>query len=179
MGFVTPEFSDGIAEYLAVKSVNAFKHMTRKTWLLLAVAVVLTGASLYLNRDWFARDHIHIYDRSRPLRAGFLAARRVPSAAANPVVFGFDRPLKLTSVKVVPLMVLKTNKNAQPVWHLISDSNSVPTKSFVYGMRIRGMRPADKEGNADPLLPDLPYRLLIEAGKMRAEHDFTPLARAP
>ncbi len=151
--------------------------MTRKVWLLIAVAIVLGSFSVYLNKDWFAKDDIRIYDRSRPVRAGFLGARRVAESAANPVVFGFNRPLKLTCVKVIPASILNTNKYAQPVWQLVSDSNSVPTKSFVYGMNIRGMHPAIKGATADPLVPDITYRLLIEAGKMKAQHDFTPVGR--
>jgi hypothetical protein len=151
--------------------------MTRKVWLLILVAAVLGGFSVYLNKDWFAKDDIRIYDRSRPVRGGFLGARRIPDAAVNPVVFGFNRPLKLTSVKVVPVTVLSTNKYAQPVWQLVSDSNSVPTKTFVYGMSIRGMHPAIKGATPDPLVPAIPYRLLIEAGEIKAQHDFTPVAR--
>ncbi len=151
--------------------------MTRKVWLLIALAIVLGSFSVYLNRDWFAKDNIRIYDRSRPVRAGFLGTRRVADSAVNPVVFGFDRPLKLTSVKVVPATIASTNKYAQPVWQLVSESNSVPTKSFVYGMNIRGMHPAIKGAAADPLVPAITYRLLIEAGTVKAQHDFTPVAR--
>jgi hypothetical protein len=151
--------------------------MTRKVWTLLALAVLLGGLSLYLNKDWFAKDNIQIYDRSRPVRGGMLGRRRVESSAVNPVVFGFNRKLPLKSVKVVPVNEIETNKFPHPVWYLVSESNSVPTKDFLYGMNIPGMHPAVKEATADPLEPDVKYRLFIESGSIKAEHDFVPVPR--
>ena len=77
--------------------------------------------------------------------------------------FGMSGDFKLTSVKVVPLAELETNKFAHPVWELVSDSNSVPTRAFTYGHRIKGMHPAVKGATADPLTPNTTYRLLVEA----------------
>jgi hypothetical protein len=152
--------------------------MTRKVWMLIGLAVLLGGLSLYLNKDWFGRPPIHIYDRSRPAR-GFLARRgRAEDSLINPLVLGFDRLLKLTSVKVIPLSELATNKYPHPVWELISESNSVPIKTFSYGQSIRGMHPKVKGAQPDPLQPKVPYRLFIEAGPLKAEHDFAPQPRA-
>ena len=151
--------------------------MTRKQWLLIGLAVLLGGVSFYLNKDWFAKDDIQIFHRSRPGGAGFFRrAKRPDTAAVNPVFFTFDRKLKLTSLKVIPVKEIETNKYPHPIWHLVSDSNSVPIKDLVYGMRIPGMRPSVKGATADPLEPGVNYRLLIEAGPLKAEHDF---ARAP
>jgi len=152
--------------------------MTRKVWMQIALAVLLGGVSLYLNRDWFGGSPIHIYDRSRPARG--LAGRRgrPDNAGINPIVFGFNRPLKLTSVKVIPVSEIATNKYSHPIWELVSESNSVATTSFGYGVFIRGMHPKVKGAQADPLVPDVPYRLLIEAGALKAEHDFVPQPRA-
>jgi hypothetical protein len=41
------------------------------------------------------------------------------------------------------------------------------------------MRPAVKGATPDPLEPGVKYRLFIEAGKLKAEHDFTPVALTP
>jgi len=151
--------------------------MTRKVWMLMGLAVLLGGVSLYLNKDWFGSAPIHIYDRSRPAR-GFLARRgRADNSAINTLVFGFNRPLRLTSVKVVPLSDVATNKYPHPIWELVSESNSVPTTSFGYGFFIRGMHPKVKGAQADPLEPNVPYRLFIEAGALKAEHDFVPQPR--
>lgn len=141
------------------------------------MAVLLGGLSVYLNKDWFARDNIQIYDRSRPVRGGMLGRKRVENSAVNPVVFGFNKKLPLKSVKVVSVSEIETNKFPHPVWYLISESNSVPTKDFLYGMNIQGMHPAVKETTADPLEPDVKYRLFIESGPIKAQHDFVPVPR--
>jgi hypothetical protein len=157
--------------------------MTRKQWMLIAMAIVLGGFSLYLNKDWFAKDSIQIYHRSRPARATLFQGKRAgvlaDNPAINPLVFGFDRKVKLTSVQVIPVSDIETNKYPQPIWHLISDSNSVPTKDFSYGLAIKGMRPALKDTTAEPLEPGVKYRLLIEAGEFKAQHDFVPDPRTP
>ena len=155
--------------------------MTSKQWLLIALAVLLGGFSLYLNKDWFAKDDIQIFHRSRPAGGGLFrrAKRADPAAAINPLFFSFDRKLKLTSLKVIPVREIETNKYPRPIWHLVSDSNSVPIKDLVYGMRIPGMRPDVNGATPDPLQPGVNYRLLIEAGPLKAEHDFEPVARAP
>ena len=151
--------------------------MTRKVWVLIALAVVLGGFSLYLNKDWFAKDRIQIYDRSRPARAVFRRGR-MPNSAVDPIVFGFDRKLKLTALKVIPVCDLETNKYPLPVWSLVSDSNSLPIKAFSYGMRIRGMRPAVAGVRPVPLEPGVQYRLFIEAGGIKEQHDFVPVPRS-
>jgi len=87
-------------------------------------------------------------------------------------MFEFNSKLRLTSVKVVPLCDILTNKFAHPIWHMISDSNSVPTRGFLYGMDIPGMRPALSGAVAEPLDPSQQYRLLVEASSLKAQHDF-------
>jgi hypothetical protein len=97
--------------------------------------------------------------------------------AINPIVFGFDRELRLTSLKVIPVSDIETNKYPHPIWHLITESNSVPIKDFGYGAHIRGMHSAVKGSEPEPLQPDVKYRLLIEAGPQKAAHDFVPVPR--
>jgi hypothetical protein len=145
--------------------------MTKKVWLLVVLAVALGSFSLYLNKDWFTKDRIQIYDRSRPAHAVFRRGQP-EEAAIDPIVFGFDRKLKLTKVQVIPIGDIQTNKHPQPIWHLVSDSNSVPINAFTYGMKIPGMRPAVAGVRPEPLEPDVKYRLLIEAGTFKGEHDF-------
>jgi hypothetical protein len=153
--------------------------MTRKQLLLIALAVLLGGISLYLNQDWFAKDNIQIVHRSRPARGGFFRRGKRANTLQNvePLFFSFDRKLKLTSLKVVPVQEIETNKYPHAIWDLVSDSNSVPIKDLVYGMPIGGMRPAVKGATPDPLEPGVKYRLFIEAGARKAQHDFEPVAR--
>ena len=155
--------------------------MTRKQWMLIALAVLSAAFSLYLNQDWFAKDNIQIYHRSRPARGGiFRRGKRVDTEQAiEPLFFSFDRKLKLKSLKVIPVSEIETNKYPHAVWDLVSDSNSVPVKDLLYGMPIRGMRPTVKGATPDPLEPGVTYRLLIEAGSRKAEHDFEPVAQTP
>jgi hypothetical protein len=154
--------------------------MTSKQWMLIALAVVLGGVSLYLNKDWFAGDIIQIHHRSHPVRGGFFRRARRPAAAtAEPVYFYFGRKLKLTSLKVIPVSAIETNKYPEPVWHLVSDSTSVPVTDFAYGTPIKGMRPSIQGATPDPLEPGVPYRLLIETRTGKAEHDFTPVPLTP
>jgi hypothetical protein len=155
--------------------------MTRKHWILIALAILLGGISLYLNQDWFAKDNIQILARSRPMREGYFRRgnRQDALAAVNPVFFTFNRKLKLTSLKVIPVHQIETNKYPQPIWELVSDSNSIPVKDLIYGMPIRGMRPRVKGATPDPLEPGVKYRLMVAAGPLKAEHDFETVARTP
>jgi hypothetical protein len=151
--------------------------MTKKTWMLVAAVIGLGTLSIYFNRDWFAKDHIQIFDRSRPARGPLASRRFAGNPAINPIVFGFDRELRLTSLKVIPVSDIETNRYPHPIWHLVTESNSVPIKEFGYDARIRGMHPAVTGAEADPLQPGVKYRLLIEAGAQKAEHDFVPVPR--
>ena len=145
--------------------------MSRKPWLLIALAVVLGGLSLYLNLGRFGKQKVQVHHRSRPALPGD------GRSAVEPVFFAFDCPLKLTSLKVIPVRDMETNKYPQPIWHLISDSNSVPTADLTYGVPIEGMRPAVQDAIPDPLQPGVKYRLLLQAGALKLEHDFVPVAR--
>jgi len=151
-------------------------RMTTKQWTLVSLAILLGGLSLYLNKDWFAGDHIQLMHRSRPARGAFRRPK-ADNILIDPISFWFDRKVKMTSLKVVPVFDLETNKFPQPVWCLVSDSNSLPVKEFTYGMRIPGMHPALKGALPDPLEPGITYRLFVEAGKQKITHDFTPEPR--
>jgi hypothetical protein len=154
--------------------------MTSKQWMLIALTFALGGFALYLNRDWFAGDVIQIQCRSRPARTVVSRRQRPPtSAATDPIFFAFDRKLKLTSLKVIAVQEIETNKYPHPICYLVSDSNSVPVGEWAYAWPIRGMRPAVKGAIPDPLEPGVTYRLIIEAGNRKAEHDFVPKPATP
>jgi hypothetical protein len=152
--------------------------MTKKNISITAFAILLGGLSLYLNRDWFAADVIQVSHRSLPPRRWFKRGAAVKTAA-NPVIFLINRKVKLTSVKVVLASDIQTNKYPHAIWDLVSDSNSVPVRDFMYGAPIRSMRPAVKGAPADPLEAGVNYRVLIKTDSDKAEHDFVPVPSTP
>jgi hypothetical protein len=145
--------------------------MSQKQWVLIALAVVLGGVSFYLNLGRFGKARIQVHHRSRPARP------EDGRSAIEPIFFAFDSALKLTSLKVILAREMETNKYPHPIWHLVSDSNSVPTTDFTYGVPIEGMHPDVAGATPDPLAPGVKYRLLIQAGALQLEHDFVPVAR--
>lgn len=148
---------------------------TKKIWIAVG-GLLLAGLYLYVYGDWFRPAPVQIFHRNvtaRPVRQWRDRGRPVEfTRSPLTVVFGFDQKLQLTDVKVVPVAALATNKNALPVWHLVSGSNSVPVKGFMYGDFIRGMTPAVKGTYAQPLETNVTYRLIIKAGSVEARHDF-------
>ena len=153
--------------------------MTKKQILLLAIAVVLLCGYVYYFTDWFASESIQIVHTLRPYTPPRRGRARGgdDNPTANTVSFGFNRKVLLTEVKVIPVSDLATNKYAHPIWHLVTESNSVPTKAFVYGMNIRGMHPKIAGARPDPLQPGVAYRLFVDAGELKGEHEFKTTPR--
>jgi hypothetical protein len=142
-----------------------------KIILVLLSIIALGGFSLYLNRDWFAPETIQISHRVSP----WLKQLRTKRAndLGDPVTFTLGGYYRLTNLKVVLASEIETNKYAHPVWELATESNSVPTTSFVYGGGVRGMHPAVKGARPDPLIPGVNYRLLVTTDKAKQGlHDF-------
>ncbi len=149
--------------------------MTKKNFIVLSAAFLAVAVFyLYLYRDSFKKADIQISLTIRP-KASALARKDPNTSDADSVNlnFGMDQKYKLTSVKVVPLNELETNKFAHAIWELTTDSNSIPTQTFSYGHHIGGMHSAIKGATADPLTPNVPYRLVIEAGPKKGHRDFT------
>jgi hypothetical protein len=144
--------------------------MSRKNiFLLLFVAVLATVYAIYFT-DWFAPKTFKIFHTSRnfrPQRPGQALHGILPS-----LQFGVSRELRLTEIRVVPLAAWETNRHALPLWHLVTESNSVPVKSFDYGRNIPGLHPALKGTHAELPETNVTYRLFITAGKFSAQHDF-------
>ena len=88
------------------------------------------------------------------------------------VAFGLDRDYRLTEVKIVPLAEWQTNQSALPLWHLVSDPRSAPTRFFSYGQNIDGMKPAMPGTKPKPLEINVAYRLFVSAGSVKGRHDF-------
>lgn len=151
-----------------------------KIVLILITLLALAGLSVYVNRDWFTEQPIQISYRVSPWLKDLRRSRsRGTTDLGPPVVFSLDPHLRLVQVKVVVAAQLATNKYAQPLWELVSETNSVPTGSFAYGERIRGMHPKVKGATPDPLEPGVRYRLLLTTvDKKQARHDFSTTPHA-
>jgi len=141
--------------------------MTKKNWLsVILLAVLMTVYVIYFT-DWFKPKTVRVFHTVREMHF------RRQSANMEPVLlFGLGQQLKLTEIKVVPLAGFQANPKVQPVWHLISDSNSVPVMDFAYGIRIRGMKPAVPGTKAGLLETNVMYRILVTAGRVKGQHDF-------
>jgi len=141
--------------------------MTKKSILLISVAVALAACYLYYFTDWINPPVIQILPQLRPPRN----PARNPSPVYQ-VSFNLDGKYRLTSVKVIPIQALATNKNAAPIWNLTTSSNSLPQKGFFYGVPIPGMRPALTNARPQRLQPEVAYRLFVKSGRAKGQVDF-------
>jgi hypothetical protein len=131
--------------------------MNKKTWILIAVAIVLGAVYIVHFSNWFKPKVMAIAHNGRFGRINFT----------------LGNSYQLTALKVVSVSALESNKYALPAWELKSDSNSAPIKMFSYGERIRGMKPAIENTKPEPLEPGATYRLFVEAGSVKAQTDFS------
>jgi len=148
--------------------------MSKNGIVLSVIFVILAVTYVCFFTDWFTKESIQIIPQIRPGRASNIP-RPPGTPAVSPVSFFFDNKYRLTSIKVVAAEDDATNKYSNPLWHLVSDSNSIPTKSIVYGFPIKGMKPAVPRARPEPLQPGVPYLMLVEAGKIHAQTNFHTL----
>ncbi len=144
--------------------------MTKSTIVLIAVLVVIAGVYVVYFTDLFAPTTIQILAQVRPSRA--VQAGPPGLTSTYPVSFAFDRKLRLTEVRVVNSEDAATNKFPHALWHLIADSNSVPTKAILYGQPLRGLKSKVPHARPDPLEPDVKYKLYVTAGKLKGQIEF-------
>jgi hypothetical protein len=142
--------------------------MTKNNWMLAILAVVLATVYVIYFTDWFRPKTVTLFHTYRDL--GVRAARQ--QGALPALRFSSNRQLQYTEIKVVSCADMATNKNPFALWHLISETNSVPVKWFFYGQWIGGMHPAVKGTHPQVLETNVMYRLLITAGKITGQHDF-------
>jgi hypothetical protein len=144
---------------------------------LVLFALILGSIYVYAFTDLFkSKRPIQIYAQVRPMLPNMRHNGRNSDATKQPdmppITFTLDDDYKLTEIKVVAAEEYKTNKYAHPVWHMITDSSSQPTKGLVYGMKVKGMKPSIPKGHAETLQANTVYLLLIEAGKSKGEVNF-------
>jgi hypothetical protein len=132
-------------------------------WILVLLGMVWFYYHFFGGR--FAPKPLAIHASLRPSRRS--------ESPVYPVYFTLNDNFKLTSVKVVALDDDgQVPPGTRPVWNLISDSNSEPTRAFFYGQHIGGMKPVLANLDPDPLTPGVIYRIQLASGKSTAELDF-------
>ncbi|HXR04261.1 MAG TPA: hypothetical protein VN836_06090 [Verrucomicrobiae bacterium] len=141
--------------------------MPKKQWFLLAVAAVLAVVYVWYFTGWFQHKDIHISSTARAALPRFSVA-----GTSTTVAFALDTEYQLTEVKAVPLAAWQTNQAAMPVWHLAGDRKSAPTKFFLYGENINGMKPVVAGAKPGRLEDRVTYRLFVSAGSLKGQHDF-------
>lgn len=140
--------------------------MDKKNTLLVLVLLALVSIYAIFFTDWFKPRVIKMFYTTRPIEH-FRAREDLPY-----ILFGLEGRYRLTEVKVVSLDDFQKNPDATPVWHLVSDSNSVPIKMFTYGEHIHGMRSKFKGGQPQDLVTNETYRLFVAAGGAKGQIDF-------
>jgi hypothetical protein len=145
--------------------------MIKKNWLMTIVLLVLSGVYIFYFTDWFKPKIISISSTNREF-----GRRAANNAGAGPemvpVTFSLEPQCRPTEIKVVPLAAWQTKPNTAPVWHLVYNSNAAPVKIFFYGQLLRGLKPEISGAQAEPLQPNVTYRLFLTAGKAKGQHDF-------
>src|SRR6185369_7715052 len=140
--------------------------MAKKPTLFL-VLLLIAGSFVYINRDWFKRRPIQITHRFHAFGGRF-----DNGGGVAPMLFEFDRPVQITAVKVIPVGETETNQFPHALWSLTGNPKSVVLRGFLYGQDIPGMRRVFKDVSAEALSPEQRYRLVVEAGSLKSQHDF-------
>ncbi len=145
--------------------------MSKNGIVLSVLLLVLGGVYVTWFTDLFRTESLRIVAVPRPAtnRQRQVDPNQPP---VHPVSFTFNRKCELTAIKVVAADDLATNKFPVVLWHLVSDSNSVPTRSFIYGQPIKGMHPAVARMRPEPLAAGVKYVLKVEAGNTHGEVAF-------
>ena len=146
------------------------------TLILLLLALGLVYGCFFA--DWFGHRTIRIMTSRRPGHAQTRGDNTRP--AVDQVSFGFDRPYRFNSIKVVRADDLATNQFPAALWHVVAKGEARPTKVITYGEPIEGMQPYLAGTEPDPLDPNVTYIIQIEAdsGKIKTQTNFvTTLSR--
>jgi hypothetical protein len=141
--------------------------MNKKNLILITFAVALGVVYVVFFTEWFRPQTVKIFHTTR-----FTSRQRAAGGAMPELMFGLSQKMPLSEITVISLDPAQTNLTSVPLWHLISNSNSVPVKSFFYGQYIRGLKPAVAGSRPEPLATNVPYRLIVQSGKIKGQHDF-------
>jgi hypothetical protein len=148
--------------------------MEKKQWVLLVVFVLLAIIYIFAFTNLGRHPAMQISHTASSKLKRIGPRVRAGSIYTAVMIFNLDRPYRFTEIKVVRLADWQTNRFSLPLWHLVSDSNSVPINKFYYGLAIGGMKPAMPNAWPNPLEPNVTYRLFLTAGSVKGLDDFSP-----
>jgi hypothetical protein len=128
---------------------SVFFYMSKKTAILITVALILGAVSLYLWLDSIPPSKIQI------------ASRNIRVGGASTTVFLLDPAYPMTRVKVISVADAETNQHPHVLWELVPAGKPVTKDQFVYGESIAGMKPFIPDTKPEPLDPNTKYQLLV------------------
>jgi hypothetical protein len=132
--------------------------VSKKTAILILVAVILGGISLFLYFD------------SLPPKKIQIAYRIVPAGKTSAVEFLLDPAYPMMRIKVTP-----ANEPMHALWELTPVNKPVTKDAFVYGEEIPGMKPLIPGAKPEPLDPTSKYLMVVSFAKnVRGECTFEP-----
>ena len=146
--------------------------MSKKNIGLLLLFVTLGAIYIFYFTNIFHTPEIQITSKMRPVIARRGKTKTPPAPPAHTISFSLNDKYALTSIRVVEEEDFKTNKYPHAIWHLISESNSVPTKTIIYGMTVTGMKSKVAKVKPGSLRTNVPYVLLLEAGNLKGQTTF-------
>jgi hypothetical protein len=170
LGYGSWDANEDLLEYFSPISVHIPRYMTKKGIILSILAVLMLTLYVTLFTDLFQERNIQIMTSIRPNRPS--AVPRWDARRVNLVAFKLDSKYELTSLKVVEAAEWRTNQYAVPLWHLVAEEGSTPVDAIVYGEVVKGMEPKIPEIDPQPLLTNVDYLLLVEAGNTRGQTNF-------
>jgi hypothetical protein len=144
-------------------------NMQKKEITLVAFLLILGVLYVVFFTDWFRKKTLTIVPSARPERG-------IAAGTPLPVYFKLNRSCELTSLKVIPLQGTNFDAHTPPIWYLVANTNSRPTKLFQYGVPIRGMHPAIPKAQPEPLEPGHVYRMIVSTTDLTGYTDFKTMA---
>jgi len=132
----------------------------------MGLAAVLGLVYVWYFTDWLNPHRIQIVAQ----------VRRLPGVGmpggVYPISFTMDRDYRLTRVRVTEIAPAKPAVQGKPCWQLVSTSNSVPVRGFLYGVGIRGMAESKESPRFEGLKAGSRYRLEVTAGRSKGVLEF-------
>jgi len=141
--------------------------MSKKTAILVSVALVLAAVSVFLYLD------------SRPPSKIQIAYRILSKGGASSVVFFVDPAYPITRIKVTSVEEAQSNPHPHSLWEIVPDQKPVTKTEFTYGENIAGMKPFIPGTTPEPLDAKSKYQLVVSFLKdVRGECTFSTAPRA-